>query len=522
MNTTGQNHHISRKVLLCAVILHWLNLAGLAQPTDTNQVLALNGTSASVTIPSAPSLQNPSAITVEAWIYPNLLPTGDLGDTSWFIGKSDGQNNSSQRTYEITWAKNDAQLGGGEGIGVNLFLNTDTWAFLGAILPESNWVHVAFTYHSANGLFQLFTNGVLASATTTDASGTIPLAGQLLRQTTLPLNLGGQTISEGALFAAGYMDEVRIWNTNLTANEIQGTEFCRLTGDEPNLAAYWNFDATNANDLTGNGNNGTLEGGAVIVLIQGQDVPHQGVCGTPYIDITQPESQLSFAGSNVSFTVSATGFGPFYYQWQFNDTNISGATSSTLAVTNIAQCDLGSYAVVVSNAFGAVTSSNAVLSMYPFLATPFAGLDTYWGYTNTLSVQAWGTGPLDYQWYDDGNAIDGATNETLTLTSIQLTNSGLYSVVVSNALGSVTNNPEQVVVNPAGVSFGGLYPSIIIQGVAGYNYSIESTSNLSDTNSWVTVTNLTLTQPIQLWIDSNIDASLPANPQRFYRVLAGQ
>jgi hypothetical protein len=212
---------------------------------------------------------------------------------------------------------------------------------------------------------------------------------------------------------------------------------------------------------------------------------------------------------------------PITYQWQFNGSNITGATSATLTVSNITQCNLGNYAVVVTNDFGSTTSSNASLSMYPFLATPFGGLDTYWGYTNTLSVQAWGTGPLSYQWYQNGAAIDGATNQTLTLAGIQTTNAGLYTVVVTSALGSVTNAPEQVIVNPAGVSVA-LYPGVTVQGVAGYTYIIQSTANLSDTNSWVTMTNLTLTQPIQLWMDTNTDASLPGNAYRFYRVLPGQ
>lgn len=129
---------------------------------------------------------------------------------------------------------------------------------------------------------------------------------------------------------------------------------------------------------------------------------------------------------------------------------------------------------------------------------------------------------MTYQWFDDGVAIANATNDTLTFTGIQPTNAGLYSVVVTSPFGSVTNVAEPVIVNPAGVSFGGLYPSVIIQGVVGNTYNIQSTANLSDTNSWVTVTNLTLTQPIQLWVDTNTDASLPANPQRFYRVLPGQ
>lgn len=160
--------------------------------------------------------------------------------------------------------------------------------------------------------------------------------------------------------------------------------------------------------------------------------------------------------------------------------------------------------------------------MYPFLATPFEGLDTYWGYTNTLSIVAWGSGPLNYQWFDNGIAIANATNQTLSFPGIQPTNSGLYSVVVASPFGSVTNTPEQVVVNPAGIAFGGLYPSVIIQGVVGLNYFIQSTTNLANTNSWVTLTNLTLTQPTQLWVDTNTDASLPVNPLRYYRVAPGQ
>jgi hypothetical protein len=79
-------------------------------------------------------------------------------------------------------------------------------------------------------------------------------------------------------------------------------------------------------------------------------------------------------------------------------------------------------------------SSDAVLTMYPYLNSPFLGLSTYWDYTNTLSVGAWGSGPLDYQWYYNGSAIDNATNSALTFTGIQLTNGGLYSVVVTSPL----------------------------------------------------------------------------------------
>lgn len=243
--------------------------------------------------------------------------------------------------------------------------------------------------------------------------------------------------------------------------------------------------------------------------------------GYPPSFTSQPQSQTVYAGNTVNFEANAIGAISQSYQWSFNGVNIPGATSSILTVTNVTQTNLGVYEVLASNVFGTISSSNAVLSMYPHLVTPFTGLDTDWGYTNTLSVAAWGTGPLTYQWFLNGVAVANATNSALTLADIQFTNAGLYSVVVSNAFGSVTNTPEDVVVNPAGISLG-MFPGVIITGVTGNSYIIQRTSNLANTNSWVTVANVTLTQPVQLWVDTNINAALPGNPRQFYSVLPGQ
>jgi len=76
------------------------------------------------------------------------------------------------------------------------------------------------------------------------------------------------------------------------------------------------------------------------------------------------------------------------------------------------------------------------------------------------------------------------------------------------------------VVNPAGVILG-LYPGVTVSGVVGYTYIIQSNPDLTNTNGWTTVATLTLTQPVQLWIDVSTNASLPGNTHRFYRVLPG-
>ena len=159
--------------------------------------------------------------------------------------------------------------------------------------------------------------------------------------------------------------------------------------------------------------------------------------------------------------------------------------------------------------------------MLPALTSPFAGAVGLWGQNVTLNVGAIGSGTLNYQWYFNGQPISGANSGSYTLDGIQFTNAGLYGVVVSSVYGSTTNTAYQVVVNPANISIG-TCPEIYITGTVGYNYTIQSTTNLANTNSWVTVTNLTLNAASEIWADTATDTSKPANPQKYYRVLPGQ
>ena len=233
----------------------------------------------------------------------------------------------------------------------------------------------------------------------------------------------------------------------------------------------------------------------------------------------QPQDVYVHAFDPASFSVTAIG--ATSYNWFFNGSSLPNATASNLTFASVVQSNLGPYLVVVTNNYGAVTSSIANLYMYPSIITPFAGLVTDWGQNTELSIGAWGTGPLTYQWYDNGILIPNATNSTLTFSAIQFTNAGSYSVVVSSSLGSVTNTAAQVVVNPAGVSLG-LYPGLTITGTVGYTYNIQSNPDLTNTNSWTTVATVTLWQPTQFWVDVNNNAALPTNQHRYYRVLPAQ
>jgi hypothetical protein len=62
---------------------------------------------------------------------------------------------------------------------------------------------------------------------------------------------------------------------------------------------------------------------------------------------------------------------------------------------------------------------------------------------------------------------------------------------------------------------------LTINGVVGNSYTIQRTASLSNTN-WLTLANVTLTNVVEIWVDTNLDATLPANPWQFYRVVPGQ
>jgi N-acetylneuraminic acid mutarotase len=124
----------------------------------------------------------------------------------------------------------------------------------------------------------------------------------------------------------------------------------------------------------------------------------------------------------------------------------------------------------------------------------------------TLIVGASGGG-LSYQWQFNGTNITGATGSSLTITNVS-GNVGVYTVIVSNAAGSVTST--SVLVASVDIK---MFAGVIVNGPLGSNYLIQATSNLP--GGWTTLTNVAL--PSQPYI--YIDYSSPTNRQQFYRAV---
>jgi hypothetical protein len=187
------------------------------------------------------------------------------------------------------------------------------------------------------------------------------------------------------------------------------------------------------------------------------DITLTGLLG-PSI-IVEPTNETVAQSGTATFTVQAAGTPNLYYQWQYEGAKITNQTNASLMLTNVTTNQDGSYAVVVTNAYGSITSSAAILTVIPpagpsIVGQPSNQIVTVAG-TAIFTVQVAGTPPFTYQWAFDGTNLAKATNATLTLTNVTTNQSGLYTVTVSDPYGMAVSSPALLTVLPASIVLNG-------------------------------------------------------------------
>src|SRR5581483_2665511 len=80
------------------------------------------------------------------------------------------------------------------------------------------------------------------------------------------------------------------------------------------------------------------------------------------IDSQPPDTSVGI-GRETTLAVAADGITAIHYQWQFNGTNLPGATAATLVLSNVQPQQSGPYRVIVSNNQGTLTSRTASVSV---------------------------------------------------------------------------------------------------------------------------------------------------------------
>jgi alpha-tubulin suppressor-like RCC1 family protein len=161
--------------------------------------------------------------------------------------------------------------------------------------------------------------------------------------------------------------------------------------------------------------------------------------------------RTAFTGHRVIMNARVAGATPLSYQWFHNSQKLAGATNAILHLESVTLSDSGSYVVTAENPLGSISVTNTVLEVAeisPFIMESPAGYTSYPGGLAKFAVRANGSHPLAYQWLFEGEAIPGATNDTLNLNDLCFDDAGLYRVEVSNAFGKVSSEDVLLRVGP--------------------------------------------------------------------------
>ena len=236
---------------------------------------------------------------------------------------------------------------------------------------------------------------------------------------------------------------------------IEGATNSTLT-----IPSVTGIDSASYSAVVWNGAGFAVSGGAVVIVV----IP-------PKI-LIDPASLVVSPGTNVSFTVAATGTGAIRYQWLKEGVVIAGATAATLPFTNVQLVDEADYLAVVTDDIASVTSRVArlIVKVPPTVIVPLASSTNLVGSSVTFTLVATGSLPMGFQWRRGvvilTNIVSMSRTGVFTLNNLALADSGSYRVILTNsgnfapgiasatatllvvAPPVITNQPQSLAVEP--------------------------------------------------------------------------
>ena len=199
-----------------------------------------------------------------------------------------------------------------------------------------------------------------------------------------------------------------------------------------------------------NGFRGTIDEVAIYdkALSKAQILQLFDAAEVPPIILVQPQAPPPpvYEGQSLSLSVTAdvtSSTTPLAYQWTKNGIPIPGKTTTNYTVSSLVTNHSGSYAVVITNNHGAVTSSIVALVVQagpPVFVQKPQPIQRFAGGTATFTSVVVGSSPLSYQWSFNNVPISGATSSAYTINQVGTGDVGNYSVLVSNVFGSATRS----------------------------------------------------------------------------------
>lgn len=399
---------------------------------------SITSTAAVLTVLSAPTItQQPQSQTVNA------------GATATFSVTANG---SEPLIYQ--WKFNGSDIVGATGPTLNL----------PNVQPANAGSYLVIVANTAGSVtssaVQLTVNQPTRSVSVTDAAiiegnagmtsavFSITLSGPSAQTVTVDFATADGTATAGndylslsgrLIFSPGETNKaVTVQVSGDTVNESDETFFVRLSG------------ASNAT-IARNQGQGTIIDDDPPPAMSINDVSvSEGNSGTTNAVFTVSLSGTSGKGVSIDFTTSSgtATLGNDFASVSGTLTFSPGETSKTIAVPIVGDIAIESdesFSLNLTNPANATiargqATGTILTDDFPISITtqPLSQTVSFAG-TATFTVSAVGTGTLFYRWKFNGNDISNATNSTLALPNVQPANAGSYSVVVSDAAGSLTS-----------------------------------------------------------------------------------
>ena len=155
------------------------------------------------------------------------------------------------------------------------------------------------------------------------------------------------------------------------------------------------------------------------------------------LGITRVPSDPIYEGLKVTFQAAVAGSSPSF-QWKKDGVDLVGKTGASLVLDAVVPADVGDYSVIVKTGGKTLTSAVsplAILSSAPQLVQTPVSVTRFLNGSAQFRAASVGSQPLTYAWKHGSEFIPGATNALLSLSDLQPSAAGEYTVVVTNPLG---------------------------------------------------------------------------------------
>ncbi|HWF18708.1 MAG TPA: immunoglobulin domain-containing protein, partial [Verrucomicrobiae bacterium] len=323
----------------------------------------------------------------------------------------------------------------------------------------------------------------------------------IARTTSVAYDSTVHSTNETVFIVASY----EIVTTNSSGSSSTTNDICRLwinpntntfgaaapPGENTNTIVFTDADETTSPNTFILANRSTTQPNILIVDDFRLGTNWAFVTGAVAVKTPPPATKTVAFGATLSLTNRATGSSSVIYQWQFNGTNIAGATASILTIANMADPNAGTYSSIVSTGIGSSITNATVVTVTgdpQFVLQP-VNLNAPTGGGGSFTANAIGTAVLTYQWFENGFPLTDGTSGTgtvfsgshttnLNLSSISTGDSGAaFYCMATNGVGvTATSSSATLTVEDPVIISGPNNATADYQGTTNFSVVVGGTS----------------------------------------------